>query len=494
MKTPNTMRPAEGPQAQVSRRAWQAALVACLLLGAVLRLHAIGQKSLWVDEASIYYLADRPLPQVVVEASLTEAHPPLYPLLLSVWSHFGSSEGWLRSLSVLASVAAVAAAAALARRLYDARAGILAGVLAATSAYQVYFAQEMRFHALSILLAGAAAIALDSALRGKGWVRWAMWTAASTLLLYTYLYGALVIAALTLAALLTARGRRRWKGLLVSGIVTTLAFLPWLEVVLARARLAEQAAQAIRPGPMPGDLLATLVRFSFGFLQEDTAALWMLSVPVAALLAWSLARSTRPVSTLLAVALFLPPAAVLAMPWKIHVYEPRHLVLLTPFFFAALAGGLTRIRASLLRRAMTIFLIAGNAASLMVYYRPELVKEDWRQAAGIVAARAATEDVILFSPDYCGFAFDYYYRGQHRRSGVDSAALRGGIESIASHNPRIWLVENHSLTSLPRATARNTLSRTHIPGEAAVLPGMKGLIRVTLYERRDLSPAADVHH
>ncbi len=195
-----------------------------------------------------------------------------------------------------------------------------------------------------------------------------------------------------------------------------------------------------------------------------------------------------------AVALFLPPAAVLAMPWKIHVYEPRHLVLLTPFFFAALAGGLTRIRASLLRRAMTIFLIAGNAASLMVYYRPELVKEDWRQAAGIVAARAATEDVILFSPDYCGFAFDYYYRGQHRRSGVDSAALRGGIESIASHNPRIWLVENHSLTSLPRATARNTLSRTHIPGEAAVLPGMKGLIRVTLYERRDLSPAADVHH
>ena len=488
------MRPLEGPRAQVSKQAWRAALAACLLLAAVLRMHAIGQKGLWVDEASIYHVSNRSLSQVVVQASLTEAHPPLYPLLLSMWSRFGSSEGWLRTLSALASVAAVAAVAALARRLYGARAGILAGILTATSAYQVYFAQEVRFHALSILLAGAAAVTLDSALRGRGWVRWAGWTAASTLLLYTYLYGALVIAALTLAALLTAQGRRRWKGLLGSNMVTALAFLPWLEVVLDRAHLAGQAAQAIRPGPMPGDLLATLVRFSFGYLQENPAALWILPIPVAALLVWALARSTRPVSVLLALALFLPPAAVLAMPWKAHVYEPRHLALLTPFFLTALAGGLTRIRASLLRRTLTLFLVAGNAAGLVVYYQPELVKEGWRQAASIVTAGAAAEDVILFSPDYCGFAFDYYYRGPHRRSGVDSAALRGGIESIARNNPRVWLVENRSLTARPRAEARNTLSLTHVPGEAAELPGMRGQIRVTLYERRDHPPAADARH
>ena len=77
----------------------------------------------------------------------------LYYLLLRIWLHFGQSEFFIRSLSVVIAAATIPAIYWLARLLYDRRVALIAAALLTVNAYSVRYAQEARSYALFLLLA-----------------------------------------------------------------------------------------------------------------------------------------------------------------------------------------------------------------------------------------------------------------------------------------------------------------------------------------------------
>jgi hypothetical protein len=127
---------------------WWAALAGTLALALALRLHELGRRSLWLDEAISLWLARLPWADLLPTLATHDESPPLYFALLHLWRAWGENEAALRLLSVLASVSAVALGAALGTALGGRGAGLLAALCLALSPVQVHHGQEARMYAL----------------------------------------------------------------------------------------------------------------------------------------------------------------------------------------------------------------------------------------------------------------------------------------------------------------------------------------------------------
>ena len=135
-------------------------VVLVLLLAWALRIHNLGQQSLWYDEGNSYVQATRSFADIAANAA-RDIHPPGYYWLLAAWRALaGETEFALRFPSALASLLTVALAYALGRRLYGAGAGLLASVFVALNTFGLYYAQETRMYALLALWGAAGMWAL----------------------------------------------------------------------------------------------------------------------------------------------------------------------------------------------------------------------------------------------------------------------------------------------------------------------------------------------
>jgi hypothetical protein len=93
-------------------------LVLIILVAAILRLHGIASKSFWLDEGISVEIARLPWRQFFYVLRRREINMALYYLLLHFWLALGSTEGFIRGLSVLFSVATVPVLYALGARLF----------------------------------------------------------------------------------------------------------------------------------------------------------------------------------------------------------------------------------------------------------------------------------------------------------------------------------------------------------------------------------------
>ncbi|GAB4371918.1 MAG: hypothetical protein Kow00114_33080 [Kiloniellaceae bacterium] len=136
-------------------RPWLLAVATVLAAALAARLLFLGDKALWLDEAYSVWFSAQSWHSLWQEVPRFETHPPLYYSVLKLWRFFGSGEGTLRALSVLASVAAVLlvmlAGYIAAPRPCKLPMAAGAGLFFATSALQLDYAQQARPYALLAL-------------------------------------------------------------------------------------------------------------------------------------------------------------------------------------------------------------------------------------------------------------------------------------------------------------------------------------------------------
>ncbi len=121
--------------------------VALLALTAALRLMGLTSTSVWHDETMSIHTAGMGVYGQAVDMSVANNQPPLFFLLLKLWAVVSWSPIWLRLMSVGVSLIGVVFAVRW-LRLWDARAGWVAGLLVATSPLMIHYAQEIRTYAL----------------------------------------------------------------------------------------------------------------------------------------------------------------------------------------------------------------------------------------------------------------------------------------------------------------------------------------------------------
>lgn len=197
-----------------------------VVLGAVLRLYGLASYSLVGDEYN----------------SLGEAthvglnwNSIIYSAVMHFWVQFGSSETWLRLPAALFGIATIPLLYQAGLKLGGSKTGFVAGLLVATSPFNLFHSQEVRFYSLFMFAAAAFLLATihyvqsKRTLTDRGWV-----VGAGLLLLVSHFVGLIALSAQAAATFLTSRRRKITTVVIVAVGIPVLIFgLPLVPPVRA---------------------------------------------------------------------------------------------------------------------------------------------------------------------------------------------------------------------------------------------------------------------
>ncbi len=206
-----------------------------MLLAFFLRVHSLGSRSLWFDEAMEYWVATAPLAQLLQTVRMGVQDPPLFSILLHFWMMLGRQEFWLRYLALGVSMLSVAGMMRLGRRYWGRQAGMVAGILMAFSPPEIRYAQEVGQYALISCTLVLNLLALERAFSRMEAKWWRMWSATVALGLYSY-YGTSIplvaVGLMVLAELIFRHQVRLLCHFVVSSAISVAVVLPLVLVFL----------------------------------------------------------------------------------------------------------------------------------------------------------------------------------------------------------------------------------------------------------------------
>lgn len=403
-------------------RRWElVGLGAVLFLALSLRLEMLSSRSIWHDEAFSLQVASRPAGYIWAKLPRVDPHPPGYYVMLRGWTElFGRDVTSARALSVVWGIVAVVLAWGFARRLGGPAMGVAAAALVALNPFQIYSSNEIRMYAPLAAAAVLSTWMLHRADRQDGLRDWVLYGGSAAFLLYlSYYAGPLVVAHGLWMAI-----RRRWRGMITSGVTAFLFYLPWLPA-LSRSLFANPVPY--RDPMRPTYLLELFAVHAFGgyLLGMPGYLRWpglewkyqpLLVFPFAVLVAagvGELWRRDRSSCGLLCLSWAFPVAVFLvaSLAFRREAAYYYHLAHLQPILAVAVAAGIVGLWEAV-RRASP-FLVSAVAA------------------AGVLLALWPAVDNLQGNPAYQGFRYDLaarHLRAHYRPTDV-VVYYMGGAQS-----------------------------------------------------------------
>ena len=320
---------------------WGVVLLITLLAG-VLRLIGIGGETLWKNELFSVYWVRNPVEFLLTKGLVTETNPPLYFILLKMWTAmFGSGEFGVRSLSALASTGCIPLIYLLGAELGGVTVGVVAAALLAFSPVQLYFAHEARAYALLPLFVLVAMIGLCRFLRTpdtRGFQehrRFAnsleIYSVGAIALLYSHATAALVLLALIVTALLyfveTSAPRSQILAFLFANVIVAMLASPAIMALAIQSKSPNlewmpPMGAASLAGALRFVMVSPLVRFDVVGAARATLSWTELGVALATLVVLGL-MARRAIRNRLGFALLvLFPMVFMVLVCGISVFRP----------------------------------------------------------------------------------------------------------------------------------------------------------------------------
>lgn len=376
---------------------------------AILRFHALGQKSVWIDEGVSIEMARLDWYNFLRILWRHEANMALYTLLLRFWLLLGDTEPWIRTLSVLSAVATIPAVYLLGRKLFDTRVGIMASFLLAINPFHIRYSQEARSYSLFAFLAVLSSLYFLKVLEDpsdanrRGYV----WT--SVLAVYTHFFAGLLVVAQWLSFQLLDRKdvepvmRKSWRQF-------AIAITPLLIFV------ATTGLGVLRWIPRP-DRMALYITAMF-FTGGGEKLLWLYAAACAGALipvipAFIRFRKMRWEDwryEFVLIWLLLPFAIVFVVSqWK-PCFLARYFIFTVPAMALLAAAGLVRLRWRWLMGGALLLFAALSLPGIDLGYQKDIdiVREDFRPATRYILAHAEPGDAILFHQPIGRMPYEYY--------------------------------------------------------------------------------------
>lgn len=384
-------------------------IFAILILGLVLRLISINQ-SLWLDEATTALVArNYNFGEIITKFSPGDFHPPLYYLVMRVWSlAFGTSEIALRLPSVIFGVLTI-------WLVYKISKSKLAALLTATSGLLVYYSQEARMYTMVALLVSCLVYLFIK----KKW----FWFSVFLLLVAATDYPAL----LTLPVFWIL-GKKYLRQLAVSHLLLAAGFIAWWPVLAKQltAGAAVGGAWMLVLGQTNlKNLVLIPVKFILGRISFDNkvlyAAIAVVAVGFFGFLLWRARKSYK----LIWLWLLVPIVLGTVISFKLPVLSYFRYLFVLPAFYILVAAGISTLKKPWFYM-FACFVLSVNLLNTMYYIlTPKFHREDWR---GLAQALGSTK--IVFPVNSQKEALIYYGKGGQI---IDAQALS------SNRYGQIWL-------------------------------------------------------
>jgi mannosyltransferase len=443
--SPRVQPVAEIRQSSTALTAGKVALIT--LVAALLRLHAMTAKSFWLDEGFSVAISRLSWPEFVRALWRSEANMAFYFFILHIWLWAGKTEGLVRGLSVLMSVATVPVLYALGARLFGRTTGLVAAWLLAINAFHVNYAQEARGYALVALLATAATWLLVRNLQEPATAHWNVYALVCALTVYSHFYGALVIFAHFVSLLFLHREQIAWRKILWSYGLFAALMVP---VAIFVSRMA--TTQIAWLPPVNAQTLSRFGEAFSGNYGRTLFILYVLMIGAAALPAariWRAQRITLERWGYLLVFswLFVPLGIVLGASLKHAFFYPRYMSPCLPALVLLVAVGITRLRPAAIGWGFGIAITICSLLGTISYYHRDfdVGHEDWRGASQYILDHAQPGDAIFFYPPPAQAPFEFY-RWQRQQDSSWPKTLNPSMYSSTGEN--LFLIPGTQVPSL----------------------------------------------
>jgi 4-amino-4-deoxy-L-arabinose transferase-like glycosyltransferase len=424
-----------------------------LLTGLAFALRVVGiDQTLYGDEYFTHTIVTenglRGVWDAVYHTSIT---PPLHYGLAWLAVQFGGDSTVLVRLpSLLLGTAIVPLLFVLARRVRNARAGLLAAALMALSPFAIWYSDEARAYATMMLLVALSTLALLRAVESGGRRWWAIYAVAACAALWTHYTAVFVIVAQAAWALWTHRERR--KELVITAVAVGVGYLPWLPGFLEQRRndVGIEIIGELFPlnfGRVFELPLVALVGHPFLSLGDSPGVRGLAFVLILAGLAVAaalrgpaalrgLAPSLRSQSGLIALlALATPIGLLLYAAAGSSLYIPRNLAASVPAALVLIALLLDRLAATVTPRLAAVG-VAGLIAvfaigTAEIVFDADQRRPAYREAAHHVDEVAGRADAVVDTPltpagdkRFRRTTLDLYFQRAHRLypAGAEEAA------------------------------------------------------------------------
>ena len=394
-----------------------ALFLALLVVGALLRFHALDRQSLWDDEMSTLHMLTLPSSQVMARFETYETHPTLYFEQLRIWKTLGGrSLVRLRANSALWGSLALVAIFALARLYYSSTGGLLAMGLLAFSPFHLAYSQEARPYALGILLGITSLWVLEKALSIKKAVYYGLLAMSWTALLYTHYWGAFVVCAQALYGVCKAKTPLEKKILAGITLGCGAIFAFWLPVFSAQLRIVNNDLTFWVPLFSPVNLVKSFAAFT-GLYFKAASSVFYLPTTVGFIVLFGavflnallLGLWKGPLSAKLWLGLGLLVPWLLSL-WKATIYVwYRYPILVWPAFILLITAGLLSPKSPWLRGALSAVLLTSQIWACHVYFTT------WQKANPKAVVQYVhwlkEPNTVVVRPSYFADLFNFYDQG-----------------------------------------------------------------------------------
>ncbi len=363
-----------------------AAIVALFAAYVAFRFWRLTASCLWFDEIFSVHAASQPWSSILGFVAQDLIHPPLFYILLKIWTTVGGeSVLWARMFPFAFAAAALIPLYFLARdlRLRTSQT-LLAIAFIASSGTLIKYAQEVRMYSV-VLCVSLFSIWLFVRFFYLGKNIWIL-TAVNAVLVYTHYFGWLLVLSEVIAIIALQRIKIR-QMLIMLGILIVAA-APWLiyvyEVSVSTTGLAQNIGWIGAPG------IKDTVNFAFDLIEpfyfeqnsNDAMSMFVFTVPIALILFASFIIFLADFATaeerdrsnfkMLAVLAGVPIVVAYAASWVLpySIWGTRHLLfVLTPLAIVGaiaingISSKIVRVSAISLISAAIVFAFLAHAAT-----------------------------------------------------------------------------------------------------------------------------------
>lgn len=427
-----------------------AILTVLCAIAAVVYTHRIAQESIWNDEwFTIHNISQPTLQKSIDEIVYTENTPPLYFLLLRLWTADDTDNiVRIRLFSVVWAIGALIAAYLLAVSISGRGAALITGLLMVGSPYILWYAQEARNPTMEMCIALLLAGSFYRYEKTRS-ARWLLLTAVIQLAgLYTHYYFVFMIPVQFIYLCLFSSKKQifHWTAAMIPA---GLLFAFWIPNMLEQIAMARSGWLQQPSLYFPIQLFSAFSVGLFFILRENVtiAAIFLFTLLFAAGIFvrrfrrdknWTV---TMPLTreTLLPVLCFFIPllCAYLISFIKPIAYEgKRYLILILPFFYIIIARGALSFQRQWVAALVTVAMLTTSSIFMNDIYSAHQ-KRYWKRTARLIEKLSKPGDA-LFSTEYTdGNVLTFYGTGYAKL--IEIPDFKEFRKSVSPYR-RLWYV------------------------------------------------------
>jgi hypothetical protein len=404
--------------------------------------------------------------RVIRAVLLSDTSPPLYYLLLYLWTlGFGTTDAILRLFSVGWSLACFPFVAKVARGTGGPTAVLPSCLLFALSPLGLYFSTEGRMYSLLLFCTLATALAsLSLAQDGGGPIRYLWWIAASIAGFLTHYFFLFPWAAMTLYLVIWP-GKSKRRDLVICVFVLALTLSPWYLVAFGYLSHWRVTAGWLHLRPDHFNRLRTMRNQLLQFFSSGGAGLWpyqrwpayaaiALFALVGVAAEWRLRlRAFAGPRLLLWMWLFASCGAPMIIDALQHTYlssNPRYTIDGLPAACMVAGIGLGALKPRIRTAAVILVLLAWTMPVIKIYQQESRSGDPLKLLAGAVNSDGHLADLILVHSIPSGvLGVARYANGSLKMASwvgpLGTRRVPDSLLTLAAGKSRIRLVKVHLL-------------------------------------------------